>query len=58
MNKTLTMADLYGPLLNVRHLVLDLGQLLFEGALGFPGACIDSRSKPQQQELRKRTELT
>jgi hypothetical protein len=58
MNKMLTMADLRGPLLNGYHLVLDLGQLLLEGALDFPCACNDSRSKPQQQELRKHTELT
>jgi hypothetical protein len=58
MNKTLTMVDLYGPLLNGRHLILDLGQLLLEGVLGFSGACNDSRSKPQQQELRKHTKLT
>jgi hypothetical protein len=32
MNKMLTMADLRGPLLNGRQLVLDLGQLLLRVA--------------------------
>jgi hypothetical protein len=43
-NKTLTSADLCGPLLNGRHLVLDHDQLLFEGLLDPSGACKDSRS--------------
>jgi hypothetical protein len=58
MGRILTMMDLHSPLLNGRHLVLDLGQLLFEGVLGFPGAYNDSRLKPQQQKLRKHTKLT
>jgi hypothetical protein len=52
------MMDLCSPLLNGRHLVLDLSQLLLEGVLSFPGACNDSKPKPHQQELRKHTELT
>jgi hypothetical protein len=58
MNKMLTMADLRGPLLNGCHLVLVLSQHLLEGAFDFLGTCSDSTLKPQQQELRKHTELT
>jgi hypothetical protein len=43
MDKTLTMADLCGPFLNGRHLVLDRSQLLLEGLLGLSGTCNDSR---------------
>jgi hypothetical protein len=37
MDKTLTMMDLRGLLLDGRHLVLDLGQLFLEGVLGLLG---------------------
>jgi hypothetical protein len=51
-----TMADLCGPLLNGRHLVLDRGQLILKGLLGLSSAFNDSRSKTQQRDLTKNTE--
>jgi hypothetical protein len=57
IDKTLTMADLCGPLLNGRHLVLDLSQLFLEGVLGLPGSCKIQGRKLKQQQIAMCTEL-
>jgi hypothetical protein len=58
IDKTLTMTDLCGLLLDGHHLVLNLGQLFLEGALSLLGACIHSRLNTQQEEPTRYTEST
>jgi hypothetical protein len=53
VNKMLTSVGLRGLLLDGRQLVVDRGQLLFEGFLGLSSAYNDSGSTIQDQDLVK-----